>query len=164
LTEEFVRPLYHWRTSRAHEYTHSPTNCADDDNASFNAGPGHGAPPRNVQLAADDYLLDHLDHQFALLWFTDADAMPADLLATVREARDRGVPLRVIAVGEGAPVSGADETLNDVAGHLRDRYGVLTSGAAYLLRPDHHVCARWTHLDATRLRDALVNAAGLQGA
>ncbi|PKO70449.1 MAG: monooxygenase [Betaproteobacteria bacterium HGW-Betaproteobacteria-16] len=164
LTEEFVRPLYHWRTSRPHEYTHSPANSTDDDNAGFKTGPGHGAPPRNVQLAPGDYLLDHLDHQFALLWFTDADAMPADLLAAVQEAKDRGIPLRVFAVRGASSVSGADETLNDASGHLRDRYGVTASGAAYLLRPDHHVCARWTHLDATRLRAALVNAAGLQGA
>ncbi|MDO8905866.1 FAD-dependent monooxygenase [Hydrogenophaga sp.] len=164
LSEAFVRPLYHWRTSRPHEYTHSPANSADDDNASFNAGPGHGAPPRNVQMAADDYLLDHLAHHFALLYFTDADAMPEDVLATVREARDLGLPLRVVAVGGAAPVSDADETLNDASGHLRERYGVSTSGAAYLLRPDHHVCARWTHLEATRLRAALVNAASLQGA
>ncbi|HEX5738390.1 MAG TPA: monooxygenase, partial [Hydrogenophaga sp.] len=164
LTEDFVRPLYHWRTSRPHEYTHSPINCTEDDNAEFMAGPGHGAPPRNVQLATDDYLLDHLDHQFVLLWFTDVDAMPEDLLAAAHEMRNQGLPLRVIAVGGGAPVSGADETLNDAAGHLRDRYGVTASGAAYLLRPDHHVCARWTHLDATRLRAALINAAGLQGA
>mgnify|MGYP003704832017 CR=1 FL=1 len=28
LTQEFVRPLYHWRTSRPHEYTHSMLNNA----------------------------------------------------------------------------------------------------------------------------------------
>lgn len=163
LTEAFVRPLYHWRTSRPHEYTHSPTNSPDDDNASFTAGPGHGAPAQNVQLAADDYLLDHLDHQFALLCFTDADALPADWLATAGEMRDQGISLRVIAVGGAALVSGADETLNDASGHLRERYGVTASGAAYLLRPDHHVCARWKQLDATRLRAAVINAVCLQG-
>jgi 3-(3-hydroxy-phenyl)propionate hydroxylase len=164
LTEGFVRPLYHWRTSRPHEYTHSRTNSTVDDNVLFNTGPGHGAPPRNVQLTTDDYLLDHLQHAFTLLWFTDAAAVPAELLVAVHEARNRGIPLRVIAVAGAAPVSGADETLNDASGHFRERYGVTTSGAAYLLRPDHHVCARWTHLDATRLRSALINAADLQGA
>jgi 3-(3-hydroxy-phenyl)propionate hydroxylase len=164
LSEAFVRPLYHWRTSRPHEYAHSPTNSTADDNASFKAGPGHGAPPQNVLLAPHDYLLDHLDHQFALLYFTDTDAVPPAVLATVREARDRGIPLRLVVVGGASPVSGADETLNDTSGHLRERYGVSTSGAAYLLRPDHHVCARWTRLDAARLRAALVNAVSLQGA
>ncbi|HQQ70301.1 MAG TPA: FAD-dependent monooxygenase, partial [Alicycliphilus sp.] len=50
LTQEFVRPLYHWRTSRPHEYTHSALNSPGDDNALFTDGPAHGAPPRNVRL------------------------------------------------------------------------------------------------------------------
>lgn len=50
LTQQFVRPLYHWRTSRPHEYAHSPLNSADDDNHLFEAGPGHGAPPLNLRL------------------------------------------------------------------------------------------------------------------
>jgi 3-(3-hydroxy-phenyl)propionate hydroxylase len=33
LSQDFVRPLYHWRTSRPHEYTRSPLNSAGDDNA-----------------------------------------------------------------------------------------------------------------------------------
>ena len=41
---------------------------------------------------------------------------------------------------------------------FRQRYGVQASGAAYLLRPDQHVCARWLTLDAVRLQAAL-NAA-----
>ncbi|MDI3511956.1 MAG: 3-(3-hydroxy-phenyl)propionate hydroxylase, partial [Betaproteobacteria bacterium] len=37
-------------------------------------------------------------------------------------------------------------------------YGVRASGAAYLLRPDQHVCARWLTLDAHRLQAALTAA------
>lgn len=62
------------------------------------------------------------------------------------------------AVGAAQPVAGADQTLADADGHLRQRYGVQADGAAYLLRPDQHVCARWLTLDATRLQAAL-NAA-----
>ena len=39
LSQEFVRPLYHWRTSRPHEYTHSRLNGPGDDNPRFTAGP-----------------------------------------------------------------------------------------------------------------------------
>lgn len=154
LSQDFVRPLYHWRTSRPHEYTHSMLNCADDDDALFIAGPGHGAPPRNVRLAPDDFLLDHLGGGFDLLVFTEAAAIEQPLQQAVATARSRGVPLRVVAIGAERPVAGADVTLADAEGHCRQRYGVRGWGAAYLLRPDQHVCARWLTLDATRLNAA----------
>jgi 3-(3-hydroxy-phenyl)propionate hydroxylase len=158
LTEAFVRPLYHWRTSRPHEYTHSALNSAGDDNLLFKAGPAQGAPPQNVRLAPNDYLLDHLGGGFDLLYFTDADAIPPALLQVVTACRAQGVPLKLIAVGADAAVAGADVVLADANGHLRQRYGVQASGAAYLLRPDQHVCARWVSLDATRLQAALTTA------
>ena len=158
LTQAFVRPLYHWRTSRPHEYAASALNSTGDDNALFTAGPGHGAPPRNVRLGPDDHLLDHLGPGFELLYFTEAAAVPEPLLQVVLALRDRGVPLKVRAVGAAQPVAGADQTFADASGHLRERYGVPASGAAYLLRPDQHVCARWLTLDATRLEAALCTA------
>ena len=158
LTQDFVRPLYHWRTSRPHEYSRSALNCGDDDNALFAAGPAHGAPPQNVRLADDEFLLDHLGGGFDLLYFSDAAELPAPLGQVVAAARARGVPLKVIAIGAVQPMTGADKTLADADGHLRQRYGVQASGAAYLLRPDQHVCARWLRLDATRLQAALCTA------
>jgi hypothetical protein len=74
--------------------------------------------------------------------------------------RAGGVPLRVVAVGAAEPVAGADLTLADADGHFRQRYGVLAGGAAYLLRPDQHICARWMSLDADRLQSALKTALG----
>jgi 3-(3-hydroxy-phenyl)propionate hydroxylase len=158
LTEAFVRPLYHWRTSRPHEYTQSMLNSMGDDNQLFTAGPAHGAPPQNVRLAPNDYLLDHLGGGFDLLYFTEAAAMPEALQHVVAAVRAKGVPLKVTAVGASRPVAGADLTLADTDGHFRQRYGVQASGAAYLLRPDQHVCARWLTLDATRLQAALKTA------
>lgn len=160
LSEPFVGRLYHWRTSRPHEYAQSPLNSAGDDNALFKAGPGHGAPPQNIRLGADDYLLDHLGGGFDLLYFTESPAIPEPLRKVVTEARLKGVPLRVVAVGAAAPVAGADLTLADADGHFRQRYGVLAGGAAYLLRPDQHVCARWMSLGADRLQAALNTALG----
>ena len=157
-TQAFVRPLYHWRTSRPHEYTHSVLNSPGDDNALFTAGPAHGAPPRNIRLGVGDYLLDHLGGGFDLLYFTDAAAMPQPLQDVVAQVRTQGVPLRLTAIGAAAPVQGADQTLADADGHLRQRYGIGASGGAYLLRPDQHVCARWLTLDATRLQAAFRQA------
>jgi len=162
LTQDFVRPLYHWRTSRPHEYTHSMLNCTDDDNALFQAGPAHGAPPQNVRLGVNggegDFLLDHLGGGFDLLYFTDAPALPDALHNAIQTAQEKGIPLKVIAVGAACAVAGADKTLPDTDGHLRQRYGVHANGAAYLLRPDQHICARWLTLDATRLLAALHTA------
>ena len=158
LTQAFVRPLYHWRTSRPHEYRHSALNSPGDDNALFTAGPAHGAPPQNVRLGADNYLLDHLGGGFDLIYFTEEAAIHPSLRDVVAATRARGVPIRVIAVGASAPVDGADLTLADDDGHCRARYGVQTSGAAYLMRPDQHVCARWLTLDAVRLQAALNTA------
>ena len=158
LTQDFVRPLYHWRTSRPHEYTHSVLNSPGDDNSLFTAGPAHGAPPLNVRLGADDFLLDHLGGAFDLVYFTESAELPAALQTVITELRARGVPLRVTAVGAGASVAGADQTLADPDGHFRRRYGITASGGAYLLRPDQHVCARWLTLDATRLQAAFHQA------
>jgi 3-(3-hydroxy-phenyl)propionate hydroxylase len=133
-------------------------NSAGDDDALFTAGPAHGAPPRNIRLSADDFLLDHLGGGFDLLYFTESPAIPEPLQQVVAAVRARGVPLQVVAIGAAQPVAGADRTLTDADGHFRRRYGVQTGGAAYLLRPDQHVCARWLTLDATRLQAAL-NAA-----
>jgi 3-(3-hydroxy-phenyl)propionate hydroxylase len=157
LTQDFVRPLYHWRTSRPHEYTHSALNSTGDDNALFKAGPAHGAPPQNVRLGINDFLLDHLGGGFDLLYFTDTD-MPEALQQVIEQARERGLPLKVTAVGAPHCVAGADQYLPDKDGHMRQRYGVPANGAAYLLRPDQHVCARWLTLDATRLQAALATA------
>ena len=155
LTEAFVRPLYHWRTSRPHAYSHSLLNSAGDDNALFTAGPAHGAPPQNIRLGANDYLLDHLGGGFELLYFTQDAALPASLLQVAERARARGMQLRITAIGAAQPVVGADQTLADSAARVRQHYGVQADGAAYLLRPDQHVCARWLTLDATRLQAAL---------
>ena len=157
LTQDFVRPLYHWRTSRPHAYTRSALNCVGDDDALFSAGPGHGAPPQNVRLGPDDFLLDHISAGFHLLVFTTS-ALPAGVQPVVQAARQRGVPLRVLAIGAAQPVAGADAHLPDADGRVRLRYAVPADGAAYLLRPDQHVCARWLQLDADRLRAALDTA------
>jgi 3-(3-hydroxy-phenyl)propionate hydroxylase len=91
LTQPFVGPLYHWRTSRPHEYTQSSLNAAGDDNLLFKTGPANGAPPQNVQLGADDYLLDHLDHASRCCTSPKALlAVPAVLLAEVTRVPPTG--------------------------------------------------------------------------
>lgn len=154
LSQEFVRPLFHWRTSRPHAYTHSALNSPCDDNALFTAGLPHGAPPQNVRLGENTFLLDHLGAAFELLYFTDADALPPEIQAEVTRIQSSGLALRVTAIRRSgnAFVQGASQTLLDPCGQVHQRYGITQSGSAYLLRPDQHVCARWLTLDAARLQ------------
>lgn len=154
LSEEFVRPLYHWRTSRPHVYANTSANAAVDDDALFGAGPADGAPPRNVRLGANDYLLDHLDHRFALLYFAHGGAIPVDVIAEVHRLRQAGIGMQLIAVGGVSNTSGVDAQLPDAQSSITTHYGART-GSAYLFRPDQHICARWLSLDAGRLRAAL---------
>lgn len=158
LSEAFVRPLYHWRTSRPHEYSHSSLNAVDDDNALFTQGLGHGAPPANVRLADNDHLLDHLGGGFDLLVFSDTPTLSPELQAAVAAWRAKGVALRVSAVGRATAAAGVDQCLVDHLGHACRRWGIPAAGAAYLLRPDQHVCARWLTLDAPRLNSAMNQA------
>lgn len=158
LSQEFVRPLYHWRTSRPHAYSHSALNSRCDDNALFAGGLAHGEPPQNIRLADNDFLLDHLGAAFDLLYLTDAAALPEALQAAIAQARNSGLPLRVTAIRTGAhatPCAGADQVLADAHGQVQRIYGMARDGAAYLLRPDQHVCARWLQLDAQRLATTL---------
>lgn len=155
LTQNFVRPLYHWRTSRPHDYADSDLNWATDDNPLFIAGPRTGAPLLNIRLAEDDYLFDRLGPSFYLLLFTDAPSLPNAILEQARAIRRDGVPFEIIAIaGNGQSVSGADQLIHDLTGHIAHRYGVTGNGA-YLVRPDQHVCARWQQLDANQLRCAV---------
>ena len=168
LSEAFVRPLYHWRTSRPHAYSHSSLNCSLDDNAQFQDGPAHGAPPLNVRLSDTQFLLDHLGGGFDLLWFGAAEHLPAELRDGVAQWHAEGFPLRLTCIApSGHSEAGLVErpteapwlqVLSDPQGRVHSRYGVTTPGAAYLLRPDQHICARWLHLDAHSLDAALVQA------
>ena len=171
LTQAFVRPLFHWRTSRPHEYAHSALNSPDDDNALFETGPSHGAPPQNVRLPDGSFLLDHLGGGFDLLYFvgtpntSSKDTKPSkwqhdesispQLHSVLQSFKNKGLPIRVTAIGASHAVTGADRNLQDPLGKLKSRYGIPELGGAYLLRPDQHICGRWLHLDATRLQSTL---------
>jgi 3-(3-hydroxy-phenyl)propionate hydroxylase len=95
---------------------------------------------------------------FDLLYFTQAAELPASLQAVLAQTRANGVRIRVTAVGANHAVTGCEQTLPDTAGDLRQRYGMTTEGAAYLLRPDQHICARWLSLEAPALQTALAHA------
>jgi len=177
LTQDFVRPLYHWRTSRPHEYHHSALNAAGDDDAHFSGGPANGAPLPNIRLGdvghatgqAPGHLLDHLcgaaAGSFSLLLF--GDALPAELRAVVDAWRARGLLLQVLLIapdtaapGNASPASVA-VLIVDADQRIARRLAMPQGGGAYLLRPDQHVCGRWLSLAAPALDAALRRALAL---
>ena len=155
LSEEFVRPLYHWRTSRPHEYSQSWLNSPCDDNALFQGGPGLGAPPQNVQLQKENFLLDHLGGSFDLVFVAQPSGIPQEILHAVQDFKNQGIPLKLTAITSAQNnIQGADRTLVDPEKRFEQRYAVQPGGA-YLFRPDQHICARWHQLDASRLQQSL---------
>ncbi len=84
LTQAFVRPLYHWRTSRPHAYSDSALNSHFGNDESMQEGLTLGAPPQNVQLAKDNFLLDHLGGGFDLVYLADKAGIPASILAATQ--------------------------------------------------------------------------------
>jgi 3-(3-hydroxy-phenyl)propionate hydroxylase len=50
-------------------------------------------------------------------------------------------------------------TIEDIQGKMVERYDGRP-GSCYLLRPDHHVAARWRQFDAGKVTQALDRALG----
>ncbi|MEM9637766.1 MAG: FAD-dependent oxidoreductase [Pseudomonadota bacterium] len=108
------------------------------------AGPGLirvGAPCADAPLA-QGYLLDRLVGRFCLLAI-NAEAPDLDQID--------GIPFDVISL------TTADD---DPTGALANRYLGGAATAMYLIRPDQHVAARWTHVTVEDIQTALGRAIG----
>lgn len=143
LEHEFVRPLYHWRTSRPHAYTHSPLNSQFDDNAQMNEITENGALIPNVKFADGSFLYDVISGQFTVLALTEQGQIDTRLLAEVDQLKAQGVPVQVVALAiDGQDAAGVARTLNIDLDIARERF-YANAGAVYLVRPGHHINGRW---------------------
>lgn len=97
-----------------------------------------GSPCPDAPLA-DGFLLDRLGGRFTLLTI-GAEAPDA--------FEDEGIPVTRLALSAG----------DDATGALAARYLGDAEAAAYLIRPDQHVAARWNRFDQTATRAALRHA------
>ena len=122
-------------------YETSPLNTADEAPFTAEARPGAVCPDAPIAVGGErGWLLNQLGGRFVLM--TRGIDVPGEVAASL--------DIDVIEVGRD---------LEDAEGLIDARYD-LTSGGAYLVRPDQHVCARWRSLDETRLRAAHRRALG----
>lgn len=137
---EFARHMVNsGRLSTATVYD-SPLSTPDAD--AFGGAARLGAPAPDAPITrpdcGDGYLLESLSGGFELLHAADGE--PPDVPA--------GVTLRVIG-----------KDLVDASGAFAARFDA-SPGATYLLRPDHHLCARWRRADRAGIEAAMRRALG----
>jgi 3-(3-hydroxy-phenyl)propionate hydroxylase len=144
----FARPFVNsGRLSVAVPYAESALSSHGD---TFAGGPSPGDVAIDAPLHApggEPWLLSHLGGDFALLLFGE--------VARRREVLARALPesLRIVSIGRTFP------DLVDEDNIATERYGA-NDGAAYLVRPDQHVAARWKEPTAENIALALARAGG----
>ena len=161
---EWVRGLLHWRTSHPIGYGSSPLTLIDATESSFHGGPAPGESARNARLNPADpkagFLLDHFGPAFHVIVFGQDEGLFMQALQDVQDLRGQGLAVRLLAVPrQDAALAGADAVLPDAGGHLSALWG-CRGPAVYVLRPDQHVCARWTASSQVRVADAVRQALG----
>ncbi len=147
----FARPFVNsGRLSAPVPYPDTPLSTPDEG---FIRGPAPGWVAADAPVEASDgepWLLSHLGGDFALLLFGAAAARQAEFVDQLAKRA------RIVTVA----ASGAD--LIDRGGVAAERYGA-GDGAAYLIRPDQHVAARWKNPTVDKVVTALARAAEIVG-
>jgi 3-(3-hydroxy-phenyl)propionate hydroxylase len=128
----------------------STLNTPDRD--AFSGAMVPGAVAVDAPLLRDGratWLLRELGPDFTLLVFGPPPHWAAEL------------PLKLVCIGDAGlrTADGGGAVLADAEAWAAQRYDAQP-GTAYLVRPDHHVCARWRQPDAAHVRAALARATG----
>ena len=138
---EFARRMIN--SGRLSVATVYDTGLSTPDESPFAGSARLGAPLPDCPVRNPDgsagYLLENLDDGFILLTFKN------------------GAPSQVAPESVSRILVGDD--LTDPDGVLTQRLDA-TPGAAYLLRPDQHLCARWRSLDRGKIAAARDRALG----
>jgi 3-(3-hydroxy-phenyl)propionate hydroxylase len=163
LSEDFLKDLMHWRTSRAHDYRDSSLNASPEADQEFHGGVACGQPLRNVKLAANDHLFDRIGSKagFHLMVFVGDEGITPDLREILAATKTPAYPIHRVIVAFGTPpdATQADAIVTDAQGRTRSKYDA-SQGTVYLIRPDLHVCARWRRTSAKEVIQALLRATG----
>ena len=117
----------------------TPLSTPDEDTFKGSAKLGAPVPDAPIRTSkGEGHLLDNIAGEFTLLYVKD------------------GAPPVVPA---GIKLAAIGDDLVDVDGSFAERFDA-TPGAAYLLRPDQHLCARWRRFDAGKVAAARNKALG----
>ena len=143
LEHEFVRPLYHWRTSRPHAYTHSPLNSQNDDNALMHELTENGALIPNIKFADGSFLYDAISGKFSVIMFTQNGQVPENLISEINALKQFGIPAQLIALAiDDQKVKQADISFTIDPNIVKDCF-FADVNTIYLVRPGHHINGRW---------------------
>ena len=128
----------------------SELNTADSDvfNAKMQLGACALDAPVTLPNGHSSWLLKHMSAGFTLMVF--------DAVFDQADVNEMNYPCSVLHVAPNSPNQKATSstTIIDSEGLIAKRYD-LKAGAAYLLRPDQHICARWRELTIDKVRRAI---------
>lgn len=141
LSDPFASELMHWRTSRPHEYLSSLLNAQDDDDDAIDGGIRKGAVARNIKLGENDFLFDRFSFGYHLLIVGDTSRL-LDADSLIHRA-----DLQVLSIG--GDVKNSDVEISTGLEAFKRIYGI--EHGMYLLRPDLHICGRWTKTDLSKV-------------
>ena len=160
LSQSFVRPLFHWRTSRPHHYITSSLNSVEEEKCRSDKGIATGSPVRNVKLGPNGYLLDHMHASFYLFHFTEDGQVEESIINIKDKIEQRGIPFEILSITPVNVSTSGTIHIHDPNRKCADIYAVNQFGN-YLVRPDQHVCARWQQVNAFQLEQAVNLAIGI---
>ncbi|AEC20667.1 hypothetical protein PT7_2127 [Pusillimonas sp. T7-7] len=161
---DFARKLVNsGRLSTPTTYAGSCLNTEDSDEFSSILVPGAVAPDGPITVAGQrDWWLGQLAGRFVAALFCN-DQLPnssavQELVLLQKQEPDFKVIL-VLAPGLSQRAPSNMAWVLDHQMTLARRYDAL-EGACYLIRPDHHIAARWRSPDVQRIQAALRRACG----
>lgn len=148
----------------------SQSTLVSPDSDSFQCRLAPGAPASDAPIGVDGgdaWLLTYLARQnggkarkgtgFTLLYFAGDEAVPAQALATLQSG---DVPVAAFVVADRPLAVDRPPVIVDAKGFMRLRYDGRP-GTTYLLRPDHHVAARWRQFDSVAVARAVRRSLGI---
>lgn len=161
----FARSLVNsGRLSMPCRYEDSPLNGDDDHSFPKELRPGSPAKDAPIRLCGENaWLLNQLGNRFVLLLDARLPTSQAEALAPELETLLESQPdLDLLVLGPASrALSGLPRTtlMEDADGLVVERYG-LGPGAAYLVRPDQHITARWAEFQRSAVETAIDRALG----